>query len=314
METSKFSLVTDAALDAQSFLARTLLHGDEIGRIDSGKSQQLSEDIAGIAHKLITMKVEDLSDESELRKQIQTSYALTSLGLEYGSKGNLDKAVSVLLANPVVKFYQIGNTLTDSLLTKGSYLLEQAWIHPPEHIEHLDLDSIRIYNHAEAEFLDALASHTTTISTAQVTIKDAHLPKSFNNLSDMEMIRQQLDYIEARWKYVQALPLDDIFSVDPPLSIAVDPVRRLTLYLMANLTVYFQPSFQIEADTLPDFKDIIYDDSVGEIRAAPRQRLLDWIQYYLEQDNRSDEVINYAVVYWDTCLNALVNAKSYNNI
>ncbi|MDE0315971.1 MAG: DUF6178 family protein [Candidatus Poribacteria bacterium] len=310
MQTSKFSLVADAVIDGQSFLARTILHGDTIGRVDSEKSETLSEDIAALAHKLITMKVDDLSNEAELRAQIQTAFALTSLGLEYGSKGNLDKAVSVLLANPIVKFFQIGNTLTDKLLKKASHILEHAIIEPDESLSHLDIDSIRIYNHAEAEFLDALASYNTTISTVQVTIKNNHPPRTFTNLSDMEIIRQQLDYIEARWTYVQALPLEDIFTIDPPLSIAVDPIQMLTLSLMANLTVYFQPDLQLEANTLSDFRDIIYDEGSGEIRESPRQRLLDWIANYLEQENQSEEVKRYTVAYWDACLQEMVEPDS----
>ena len=310
MQTSKFSLVADAVIDGQSFLARTILHGDTLGRIDSEKSETLSEEIAALAHKLITMKVDDLSNESELRAQIQTTFALTSLGLEYGSKGNLDKAVRVLLANPIVKFFQIGNTLTDKLLKKASHILEHAIIEPDESLSHLDIDSIRIYNHAEAEFLDALASYNTTITSAQVTIKNNHPPRTFTNLSDMEIIRQQLDYIEARWAYVQALPLEDVFTIDPPLSIAVDPVQMLTLSLMANLTLYFQPNLQLEVDTLSDFRNIIYDEGSDEIREAPRQRLLDWIANYLEQENQSEEVKRYTMAYWDACLQEMADPNS----
>ena len=310
MQTSKYSLVAETTIDSQSFLARTLGHGDSLGKIDTEQSEILSEDIAALAHKMITMKVDDLSNQAELRKQIQTSYTLTSLGLEYGSKGNLDKAVNVLLANPIVKFFQIGNTLTDTILSKASDILENAFVHPPEHLEYLDMDSIRIYNHAEAEFLNALESYTTTISNAQVIITNKHLPQSFNTLSNLEIIRQQLDYIEARWNYVQALPLDEIFTVDPPLSIEIDPIQKLTLNLMANLTLFFQPDFQIEPDTLDDFKDILYDENIGDIRTTPRQRLLDWIDNYLREDNRSEDVIKYAVHYWDTCLESLVNPEA----
>ncbi len=310
MQTSKFSLVTDAAIDGQSFLARTMQHGDTLGRIDAEKSETLSEDIAALAHKLITMKVADLSNEAELRAQIQTTFALTSLGLEYGSKGNLDKAVRVLLANPVVKFFQIGNTLTDKLLKKANHILEHAVIEPDESLSHLDIDSIRIYNHAEAKFLDALAAYNSTITTARVTIKNNHPPRIFANLVDMEIIHQQLDYIEARWAYVQALPLEDIFTIDPPLSTAVDPIQILTLSLMANLTVYFQPNLQLEVDTLSDFRDIIYDESSDEIRPAPRQRLLDWIENYLEQDNQPDDVRKYTMAYWDACLQEIADPDS----
>ena len=307
MQTSKYSLVSDATLDGQSFLARTLAHGDDLGKIDAEKAEGFSEDIAALAHKLITMKVVDLSDEAALRAQIQTSFALTSIGIEYGSKGNLDKAVRVLLANPIVKFYQIGNTLTDKLLKRANHILENAVIEPDESLTHLDIDTIRIYNHTEAKFLDKLSTYNTTISSAQVIIRDSHPPRTFTNLADMETIRQQLDYLESRWSYVQALPLDTVFSVDPPFSIAIDPIQTLTLSMMANLTLYFEPDLQLESDTLSDFCEIVLDEDANEIRQAPQQRLLDWIENYLEQDNQSDAVKQYVAVYWDACLQALKN-------
>lgn len=310
MQTSKFSLVTDATLDGKSFLARTLAHGDDIGKIDSEKAETFSDDIAALTHKLITMKVVDLSDESALRTQIQTSFALTSIGLEYGSKGNLDKAVKVLIANPIVKFYQIGNTLTDKLLQRANHILENAHIEPDDALMHLDIDNIHIYNHTEAKFLDALSSYNTTISNAHVILKNSHAPRTFTNLSDMEIIRQQLDYLESRWLYVQALPLDQVFSVDPPFSIAIDPIQTLTLSLMANLALYYEPDLQLEPDTLSEFRNIIIDENSKQVRQEPRQRLLDWIESYLEQDNQSDTVKQYTVAYWDACLQELINPDS----
>ena len=309
MQTNKFSLVSEATLDGQSFLARTLVHGDDLGKIDSEKAGKFSDDIAALTHKLVTMKVVDLSDEAALRTQIQTSFALTSLGIEYGSNGNLDKAVRVLLANPIVKFYQIGNTLTDKLLQRADHILENALIEPDESLNHLDIDNICIYNHTEAKFLDALSSYNTTISNAQVIVKDYHAPRTFANLSDMEIICQQLDYLESRWRYIQALPLNKIFSVDPPFSIAIDPIQTLTLSLMANLTLYYEPDLQLEPDTLLEFSNIIIDENSKEIRQAPRQRLLDWIDSYLEQDNQSDTVKQYAAAYWDACLQALMDPE-----
>lgn len=308
MQTSKFSLVTNATLDGKSFLAHTLAHGDDIGKINPEKAEIFSDDIAALTHKLITMKVVDLSDESALRAQIQISFALTSIGLEYGSNGNLDKAVRVLLANPIVKFYQIGNTLTDKLLQRANHILENACIEPDEALTHLDIDNIHIYNHTEAKFLDALSSYNTTISNAQIILKDSQAPRTFTNLSDMEIIRQQLDYLESRWLYVQALPLDQVFSVDPPFSIAIDPIQTLTLSLMANLALYYEPDLQLEPDTLSEFHNIIIDENSQQIRQEPRLRLLNWIDSYLEQDNQPDTVKQYTGAYWNACLQELINS------
>ena len=307
MQTSKYSLVADTVIDAQSFFAQTLRHGDTLDEFDSEKIEKFSDDIAAIAHKLITMKVSDLSNQSELRKQTQTGISLTSLGLEYGSKGNLDKAVLLLNANPIIKFYQIGNTLSNQIITSAAELFENAVIRPAESLSHLDIDSIRIYNHAEAKFLDELVSHNSTIISAHVILKENYPPRPFSNLTDIELIKKQLDYIEKRRDYVETLPLEDVFSIDPPLSIAIDPILILTLSLMSNLTLYYQPDLHLDKDTLKDFRDIIYDEDTGEVRSAPRQRLIDWIVDYLKQDNRSDDLIEYTVIYWETCIQEIID-------
>ena len=310
MQTSKFSLVADTVIDGHLFLAQALAHGDATGKINTEKSETLSDDIAAIAHKLITMKVADLADAAELQTQVQTAFALTSLGLEYGSKGDLDKAVRVLLANRVIKFYQIGNTLTDKLCKQAKHLIEHAVILPPATINHLDIDPIRIYNHVEAEFLEAVTKYNSTTATPQVIIKNDHPPRTFMQLSDLTVVHQQLDYIETRWAYVQALPLDDIFTIDPPLSLTVDPIQTLTLGLMANLSLYSQLRFQMELDEFNDFRDIVYDEDSENIRPRARQRLLDWIEHYLKQDNQPEAVRQYAAAYWNVCLEEITASHS----
>ena len=132
MTTNKFSLVAEATLDGRLFLARALAHGDTLSRIPPEQVDTLYQNIAAIAHKLITMKTADLSDESALRTHIQTAFTLTSLGLEYGSKGDLDKAVQLLHKTRVVKFFQIGNTLMERLHDRARHLLEHAVIRPPQ--------------------------------------------------------------------------------------------------------------------------------------------------------------------------------------
>ncbi|RKU25148.1 hypothetical protein C6497_16505 [Candidatus Poribacteria bacterium] len=307
MQTSKYSLVADNVIDAQSFLSQTLRHGDTLDVFDSEKIEKISEDIAAIAHKLITMKVADLSNQAELRTQTQTGISLTSLGLEYASKGNLDKAVRILNVNPSVKLYQIGNTLINQVREKAIDLLENAVIRPEESLSHLDIDSIRIYNHAEAKFLDELVSYNSTISSASVILKENHPPRPFLSLADVEIIKIQLGYIEKRRDYVETLPLEDVFAIDPPLNITIDPILILTLCLMSNLTLYYQPDLHLDHDTLKDFREIIYDENTGEVRSAPRQRMLDWIVDYLKQDNRSDDLIKFAVIYWETCIQEIID-------
>ena len=309
MTTNKFSLVAEASLDGRLFFARALAHGDAFDRIPREQAEALYQNIAAIAHKLITMKTADLSDESALRTHIQTAFTLTSLGLEYGSKGDLDKAVQLLCKTRLVKFFQIGNTLLEKLLDRARHLLEHAVILPPSRDEDrllgttytdLETEGIQIYTQAELEFLKALLIYRTSIRTLQVTIRDTEIPRPLLHLAEVELIDRQLACIEHRCDYVKALPLDNLFALDPPLSIFPNPIEHLTTGLIANLVLYRQVDFQLDEDTRQDFHQLAYAD--GEIRESFRQQLLDWIAKYLEQAQQPEPVKNYAVAYWDDCL------------
>ena len=308
-QTNKFSLVAEAQLDGQLFLAQALAYGDTFGGIPREQADTLYQNMAAIAHKLITMKTTDLSDQSALRTQIQTAFTLTSLGLEYGSNGDFDKAVRLLCKNRIVKFFQVGNTLTEKLLDRARYLLEHGVILPPDTDEEsalgttytdLETEGIQIYTQAELEFLKALLTYRTTIRSFQITIRDTDVPRALIHLAEVNMIDQQLACIENRCYYVQALPLDNLFALDPPLSIFPNPIEHLTLGLIVNLVLYRQVDFQLDADTRQDFYELAYVD--GEIRQSLRQQLLDWIAQYLEQANQPEPVKAYAVSYWDDCL------------
>ena len=309
MTTNKFSLVAEATLDRRLFLARALAHGDTFNRISREHADTLYQNIAAIAHKLITMKTADLSDESALRTHVQTAFTLTSLGLEYGSKGDLDKAVQRLCKTRVVKFFQIGNTLMERLHDRARHLLDHAVIRPPsrdeEHllgIDYTDIETegIQIYTQAELEFLKALRIYRTTIQTPQVTIRDTDTPRPLLHLNEVEIIDRQLACIEHRCDYVKALPLENPFVLDPPLSIFPNPIERLTLSLIVNLVLYRQVDFEIDEEARSDFHQLAYME--GEVRESLREQLLDWITEYLEQAQQPEPVKTYAVAYWDDCL------------
>ena len=306
---NRFSLVAEAQLDGRLFLAQALAHGDTFGGIPHEQADTFYQSIAAIAHKLITMKTADLSDQSGLRTQIQTAFTLTSLGLEYGSQGNLDKAVRLLCKNRAVKFFQIGNTLTEKVLDKARQILEQGVILPPDRDEEgvlgatytdLETEGIQIYTQTEHEFLKALLTYRTTIRSLQITIRDADVPRALIRLAEVNMIDEQLTCIENRCHYVKALPLDNLFALDPPLSIFPNPIEHLTLGLIVNLVLYRQVDFQLDDDTRQDFYKLAYVD--GEIRESLREQLLDWIAQYLEQANQPESVKAYTVSYWDDCL------------
>ena len=315
---NRFSLVADAQLDRRLFLAQTLAHADTFGRMPATQAETLYQNIAAIAHKLITTKTTDLSDQSGIRTQIQTAFTLTSLGLEYGSKGDLDKAVRLLTKTRTIKFFQIGNTLTGKLLDRARDLLKNSMILPHEKDEEdeedeeneeqilgsnytdLETEAFPVYIQEELEFLKALLTYRSTIRGIQVTIRDVGIPNALMHLAEVDMIDQQLACLENRQAYVKALPFDDLFTLDPPLSLLPNPIEHLTLGLIVNLVLYRQIDFQLDPDARQDFHELAY--VAGKIRQSLREQLLDWIAQYLDQTNQPEPVKTYAVSYWDECL------------
>ena len=310
-QTRKFPLVSEATLDERLFLTQALAHADTFGTLSREQAETVYQQVAAIAHKLITMKMSDLSDLSGLRTQTETAFTLTSLGLEYGSKGDLDTAVRLLRKNRLVKFFQVGHTLTAKVLERARHLLEDAVLKPPNRdtdsligASYTDLETeiVPIYTVEEQQFLKALLTYRTTVRTLQVIIRTPQRPRPFVRLSEVDMIEQQLGCIEHRWRYVEALPVDDLFLLDPPLSLLPDPIEYLTLALMVNLVLYRQVDFQLDEETRQDFHELAYVD--GKVRDSLRDQLLEWIATYLEQQQQPEPVKTYAVAFWDDCLRA----------
>ncbi len=300
MTTNKAALVAATPLDRQLFLAQALAHGDALGKFSTEEADALYQNIAAIAHKLITMKTADLADESQLRTQVQNAFTLTSLGLEYGSQGNLDKAVRVLTRNRTVTFFQIGSTLTSPLLDRARNLLKKGTILPSLPGAPPGTSDIQIYNPAEQAFLEAVTKYQTTIRTSQVTIRDPVTSRNLSRVTDVEMVDRQLRCIENRWRYVRALPLDNVLKLTPPLSSFANPIEYLTLGLIVNLSLHRRIDFQLNAHTLADFNAIAYEN--GNILPPLRKRLLKWIADYLAEAKQPEAVQQYAVSYWDECL------------
>jgi len=309
MATHKPTLVEGSSLDGRLFLARALVHAETSRRIPHDEVDILYQNIGAIAHQLILMKTSDLSDESTLRMHMQAAFMITSLGLEYGSNEDLDKAVRLLQTTRLIKFFQIGNTLMGKLLDRTRDLLEHAVISPPAREEEgilgatytdLETEGIQSYTHAEHEFLKMLLNYRMTIRKLQVTIRETDAPRMLLHLDELKIVQQQLTYIEHRRDYVQTLPLDKVFTLDLPANFLSNPIEYLTIGLIANLLLYRQVDFHLDEETRRDFHQLVY--AAGEIRESFRQQLLDWIARYLEEAQQPQPVKTYAVAYWDDCL------------
>ena len=288
--------------DSRLFLAQTLAHGQNTGQISPAHLDKIHHDIASLAQKLIAIKVEDLSSRSEIRGQIQEAFTLTSLGLEYGCEGALDKSVRLLNSNRLVKFFQIGNTLVDKLVERSQNTLEKAILISPA-IQTVEQENIPAYNEWESDFLESIVERKLAIDAAQISLNQLSTdPRSLMSLADINIANQQLDYINLRFNYLQALPQEKIFAADYPPDTEGDAARQITIALMVNLVLYREVDFHLDEEDLDNFCNIAYDIESCTVKKASQDLLLNWIQGYMEVVGQPEEVNKYAVEYWRYCL------------
>lgn len=290
--------------DSRLFLAQTLEHGQKTEQILPAHLDKIHHDIASLAQKLIAIKVEDLSSRSEIRGQIQEAFTLTSLGLEYGCEGALDKSIRLLNSNRLVKFFQIGNTLVDKLVERSQNTLEKAILISPT-VQTVEPETIPAYNESESDFLELIIERKLAIDTPQSSLNQLSAdPRSLISLADINIANQQLDYINLRFSYLQALPQEKIFAVDYPPDADCDTARQITIALMVNLVLYREVDFYLDEEDLDNFWDIAYDIEGCTVKEASQDLLLEWIRSYMDVVGQPEEVKTYAVEYWDYCLSA----------
>ena len=285
--------------DNRLFLAQALVYGTEEGNITHDKADTIHQQITALSYKLITIKAEDFASQSEHRKHAQEAFIRTSLGLEYGSQGDLDKAVRLLNKNRIIKFFQIGNTLIDKLVERTQNTLKNAVLLPPYTIE------IPVYNEWERQFMKGILEHKLVIDTPQVILREISSPRPLTRLADLTYVNVQLSHIAHRLSYMQTLPLERVFVAEYPPNEDADIAREVTIALMVNLILYREIDFHLDVDDLQNFRDIAYDAESGEIRKTAQERLLKWIEHYLDLARAPDEVKAYTAAYWRECLKIL---------
>jgi len=283
------------------FLQRTVQHGVASGQISRDLADQIQDQAVQISHKLITMQATDFGAVG-MQKEIERGVRSLSVGLEYAANQDLHKATRLLIKNPLVKFFQIGNTLIGQLQDLAMKTVKSCWLTPPA--EAMETEPICVYNAYESEFLEVLAAGEMTIGRADaaLTALSPH-PWVISCLADIEIANHQIDNLNLRFDYLRALPQSQIFSIKQELDAKIDPAKQITSALIANLILFQVVDFDntaleelcvmeqnTEASLLEEDEDI-----ADEIRA----QLSEWIKTLF--DNQSEAVRDYIRQYWQFC-------------
>lgn len=306
MTKNKEILESDALIQYNNrlFFAQTLAHGQKTGEITPERIDEIHKDTAVLSHKLIAIRVEDFTSSTAIRKHVQEAFALTSIGLEYGSKGDLGKSVRLLNKNRTIKFFQIGNTLVDKLVIRSQNTLETSKLTAPEQpaLPATVPEEIQVYNDLEREFLESISERKLVIDAAQVVLHQVSPPRPLTSLEDIAIANRQLDDLDCRLNYFQALPQEKVFAPEYLFPISGDIPQQITQSLMVNLILYREIDFHLAPEDWNNFHDIAYDAADDTIKKDTRDRLLGWIGHYLDRMGQADEVRKYTIKYWRYCL------------
>lgn len=286
------------------FFAQTLALGQKTGEITPERTDEIHKDTAVLSHKLITIRADDFTSSTAIRRHIQEAFALTSIGLEYAGEGKLDKSVLLLKKNRTIKFFQIGNTLVENLVTRSKLTLMASKLTVPEQALLPDTapEEIQIYNDWEREFFDSILLRKLVIDADQVAVDQVSSPRPLTSFEDIETANRQLDNFEMRLSYFQALPPEKVFAPEYHYPLNGDLPLHITKSLMVNVILYREIDFHLTPEDWDNFHDIAFDTEHKTIKKDTHDRLLDWIEHYLKSVGHAAGVREYAVDYWRHCL------------
>ncbi len=311
-----------ASYDPRIFLIRVVSHGIDTHALSDTDVDSINEQIAAISHILVRRKVRDFSSQREIINTLADAFCLCSIGLEYGSMGDLLKGAQLLLKNKIVKFFQIGNTLIDKLHRKATAVKEKSVLTLPQR-DFLSMpDELELYSTLEKQFIAALLDENRMIiDHADMEIEINVPPQPIGTLADITIAEKMLDNLAFRAEYIHSLLTDGIdlevvwnIPSKTGLDVEDNPSRKITQALIINLALHQQVKFRVEREDLAEFQSVYCDSADGKVSEATKNLLLKWIENYfknrmLEFEENDESVKRYAVEYWKYCIEKLGRGK-----
>jgi len=292
--------------DPKIFLAKVIAYGTETDTLSEKEIIEINEQLANISHILIRRKARDLSAQHEIRKGVSDTFCLSSIGLEYASKLNLEKGLRLLKNNKVQEFFRIGNTLFKRVIKMAKSVKEKSILTLQKPQKSQRSEEIDLLNFLEGQFLDALFAGKVIIDDADVAIQVTVPSRPIATLTDLTIAETMVQYLDKRIAYLQKLPAEKIFAAQYLPDSESDLSKEITCALMINLALYRRFEFQIDFDEdLKTFRDVCYDTEKGQISEKTVDVLINCISTYLQRVYANEAIREYAIEYWRYCINKL---------
>ena len=301
--------------DPRLFLFRALSELEELENVPIERIDEINRQIVAIMNKRSVMEPVDISKLSELRGVARDVVLRLNLGLEHGSKLDLNRARHLLVRNDMIRFYQIGNTLMTKLKRDAEAIQQRArltiaesgMVQVGEHPE--AVMEMPLLSQIEEDFLAAVIEEDLIIGeVAPVIESTAEKGQPFEQLSQVEIADGMLRNLDLRLDYLQTLPLYFIikekdFRYVEGMESLEDLARKITCGMIVNLAIESGRYFCVTLDKVRRFREeCVTEDKISE---AVEEKLLTWLLEYLETHQATEPVIDYAYDYWMYWLNRL---------
>ncbi len=301
--------------DPRLFLFRALSELAEQESVSIERVDELNRQIVAIMNKRSVMEPVDISKLSELRGVARDVVLRLNLGLEHGSKLDLNRARHLLVHNDMIRFYQIGNTLMTKLKRDAETLRQRARLtiaesgmvqvggHPEAVME------MPMLNQIEEDFISAVIDETLLIGKVAVVIESKEEKgQPIEQLNQVEIADGMLQNIGLRLDYLQTLPLyllakERGFQYVEGMESSEDLAGKITCGMIVNLAIDSGRYFCVTRDKVCSFSEACV--TANEISEAVEEKLLAWLIEYLETQQATEPVIDYAYDYWMYWLNRL---------
>lgn len=292
--------------DPKIFLAKVIAHGTEMDTLSEKEIIEINEQLANISHLVIRRKARDFSAQHEIRKGVSDGFCLSSIGLEYASKSDVEKGIGLLKDNRVQEFFRIGNTLLTRVIETAEAVREKAILTPQKPSFCKSSEEIELLNFLEKKFVDALLAGKIIIDNAGFAIEVTVPSRPIATLADLAIVKTMVQYLDRKIAYLEQLPAEKIFTAQYLPDSESDLSKEITCALMINLALYRRVEFQIDFDEdLTTFRDVCYDAEEGKINQQTVDFLLNWISTYLQRAHADKTIQQYAVDYWQYCIHKL---------
>jgi len=293
------------------FLHRVIRNGVLSGQISRSLADQIQDQVIQISHKLIKMRTTDFGARS-LQQAVEQGIRFLSLGLDYAANQDIDKAPGLMSKNPLVKFFQIGNTLITQLKQRATKTIESCRLCPPtlEEIPKtiIDLKPILCYNAYETDFLENLEEEQITIQKAEVALCGLQIsPRPISHLLDLNVANQQIDNLFHRLVYFRSLPKLQLFSSHRISDGELDEPKRITSALIINLLLFEVVDFDNKASE--KYQKTHCSLSLPEkrsIEAETGTELSKWVDHLFSDLPAPTQ--DYIKQYWQHCLHCLLDS------